>query len=73
MAEPLIIDPIISKLTQLIEGKHKSVLELTSIIYGSCTGLRFLLEHIIITIWLKHNSNLPQMMLIHSNRKYLKL
>ena len=37
MAEPLDVDPIISKLIQLIEQKYDAIRELKSRIDGNCT------------------------------------
>ena len=46
MAEPLEVDPTISKLIQLIEEQDNAIRELKYIIDGSCTCIKFILETI---------------------------
>ena len=43
MAEPLEVDPTISKLVQLIE-KHNAIRELKSRVNGNCTCIKLILE-----------------------------
>ena len=44
MAEPLEVDPTISRLIQLVEDKDNAIRELKGRIDGNCTCITFLLD-----------------------------
>ena len=46
LAEPLEVDPIISKLIQLIDDKDHAIREFKGIIDGNCTCIQFIIEQI---------------------------